>query len=166
MSINERSRDVTDTGYWVIVGSPENFATTREHGFTIQGMKSRHRKKAEQMKPGDKIVYYVTGLKAFAGVATITSDYFEDHTIIWRSTNKKRQDEDYPYRVTIEQDIILDDGEFISAEPIARGMKYVQKWPAENWTLAFQGNVHRIDEDDFTLIHDAIKQAAGAPATR
>ncbi len=156
---------MSDSGYWVIVGSPENFATTREHGFTIQGMKSRHRKKAEQMKPGDKLIYYVTGLKAFGGVATITSEYFEDHTIIWRSTNKKRGDEDYPYRVNIEPDVILDDGEYLPAEPVARAMKYVQKWPAENWTLAFQGNVHRIDEEDFALVRDAIAEVAKAKAT-
>ncbi len=157
---------MADTGYWVIVGSPENFATSREHGFTVQGMKSRHRKKAEQMKPGDKIIYYITGVKAFGGIATITSESFEDHTIIWRSTNKKRQDEDYPYRVRIKPDLILDDGDYLPAEPIARGMKYVQKWPAANWTLAFQGNVHRIDDEDFALVHEAISEAAAAATAR
>ncbi len=156
---------MAETGYWVIVGSPENFATTREHGFTIQGMKSRHRKKAEQMKPGDKLIYYITGLKAFGGIATITSEYFEDHTIIWRSTNKKRGEEDYPYRVKIEPDVILDEGEFVPAETVARAMKYVQKWPAENWTLAFQGNVHHIDEEDFTLVRDVIAEAAKVKST-
>lgn len=149
-----------NTGYWIIVGSPENFATTRARGFTIQGMKSRHRKKAEQMKPGDSIVYYITGIKAFGGIATVTSPYFEDHTLIWRSTNKKRENEDYPFRVNIKPEVILDDGEFVPAEPVARAMKYVQKWPADNWTLAFQGNVHSIDEVDFQLIRDAIIEAA------
>lgn len=149
-----------NTGYWIIVGSPENFATTRSHGFTIQGMKSRHRKKADLMKPGDKIVYYITGIKAFGGIATVTSPYFEDHTIIWRSTNKKREDEDYPYRVRIEPDIILDDGEYIPAEPVARAMHYVKRWPADNWTLAFQGNVHSIEESDYHLIREALVAAA------
>ena len=43
--------------YWIVVGSPENFARTAEHGFTVQGLKSRPRKMAERMKHGDKIVY-------------------------------------------------------------------------------------------------------------
>lgn len=157
---------MADTGYWVIVGSPENFAVSREHGFTIQGMKSRHRKKAEEMQPGDKLVYYITGIKAFGGVVTVTSEYFEDHTLIWRSTNKKRQNEDYPYRVNIEPDVILAEGEYVPAEPIAREMTYVQKWPAANWTLAFQGNVHRIDEHDFNLVRGALVEAASETATR
>jgi predicted RNA-binding protein len=146
--------------YWIIVGSPENFAATREHDFTIQGMKTRQRKKAAQMKPGDKIVYYITGKKAFAGVATITSEAFEDSTIIWKSTNKKREDEVYPHRVNIEPDIILDDDDFLDAEETALQMKHVQKWPAKNWTLAFQGNVHKIDEEDYQLLRDAIEKHA------
>ena len=74
----------------------------------IQGIKSRHRKKAEQMKPGDRIVYYCTGVKAFAGVATITSTYFESDELIWKSANKKRAGEEYPFRVHIERDLALD----------------------------------------------------------
>jgi hypothetical protein len=137
---------------WIIVGSPENFASTREHGFSVQGIKSRHRKKAELMQPDDRIVWYITGAKAFAGHATITSPYFEDHTPIWKSRDPKKAAEDYPYRVRIEPIAVLDDGDFIPAEPIARRMSYVAKWPADNWTLAFQGNVHRIDDADFDLI--------------
>lgn len=153
---------MAETGYWIIVGSPENLAVTRERGFTIQGMKSRHRKKAEQMNPGDKLIYYVTGVKAFGGIVTITSDYFEDHTPIWRSTNPKKQDEDYPFRVRIEPDVVLPEGGALPAEQVARGMHHVQKWPAQNWTLAFQGNVHKIDQHDYELIRAALVDQAAA----
>jgi len=142
--------------YWIIVGSPENFARTRAIEFTMQGIKSRHRKKADRMKPGDKIVYYLTGMKAFAGVSTITSTAFESHDRIWSSGDPKKEAEDYPFRVSTKPELILADGEYIAAEPIAREMTYVAKWPAANWTLAFQGNVHEIGEDDFNLIHDAL----------
>ena len=82
--------------YWIVVSSLENWHKTVEHGFTLQGIKSRHRKKAQQMQPGDKIIYYCTGVKAFAGITTITSEAFEDHTPIWISGNTKKADEDYP----------------------------------------------------------------------
>lgn len=151
--------------YWIIVGSPENFAATREHDFTIQGMKTRQRKKAARMKPGDKIIYYITGKKAFGGIATITSEAFEDSTIIWKSNNSKRQEEVYPHRVNIEPDVILDEDNFLDAEEPALKTKYVQKWPAKNWTLAFQGNVHNIDEEDFNLLRAAIEDHARVSAT-
>lgn len=150
--------------YWIIVGGPENFAKTRELGFTIQGMKSRHRKKAEHMKPGDRIAYYVTGVKAFAGTATITSPYFESHEPIWKSKDPKKEAEDYPFRIHIQADHILDDGNFVPAEGIARQMEYASKWPAANWTLAFQGNVHKIPAADFDLIESAIRTQSATPA--
>lgn len=152
------------TSYWIIVGSPENFARTAAHGFTVQGMKSRHRKKAERMKPGDKIVYYLTGLKAFAGVATVTSPYFESHERIWESKDEKKAAEDYPFRVEIAPEVILGVDDALPAEPVARQMAYVAKWPAANWTLAFQGNVHEIGVADFQLIRDAIGAAVPAGA--
>ncbi|MGH2617097.1 MAG: EVE domain-containing protein [Thermomicrobiales bacterium] len=150
--------------YWIIVGSPDNFARTAEHGFTVQGMKSRHRKKAERMKPGDKIVYYLTGKKAFGGIATIESPYFESHERIWQSGDPKKDAEDYPFRVKIAADVILPVAEAIAAEPIARHMAYVAKWPAANWTLAFQGNVHEITAGDYRLIREGIEAAALAGA--
>jgi hypothetical protein len=149
-----------ETKYWIVVSSVDNFHRTRDLEFTIQGLKSRHRKKAEQMRPGDKIIYYCTGVKSFAGVSTITSEYFESDEKIWESGNKKRAGEDYPFRVKIERDLVLDDAEFVSAEPLARQMTYASKWPAEHWTLAFQGNVHLVPEEDYDLIRKAIEAAA------
>jgi len=152
--------------YWIIVGSTDNFARTRELGFSMQGIKSRHRKKAEKMKPGDKIVWYLTGVKAFGGVATITSTYFEAHDRIWQSGDPKKETEDYPFRFNISPDIVLDESEWVPAEPIARQMVYATKWPAANWTLAFQGNVHVIGETDFELIRSEIeaRKSAGVAA--
>lgn len=152
--------EMNEQAYWIVVGSPGNFEKTRELGFTLQGLKSRHRKKAERMKPGDKIVYYITGRKAFAAISTITSPYFESHEAIWKSADPAKDSEDYPFRVETQLDVALPDSEFVDAEPIARQMEYASKWPAANWTLAFQGNVHQIGAGDFALIRDAIEAQA------
>lgn len=154
--------------YWIVVSSPDNFARTAATGFTVQGLKSRHRKKAERMQPGDRLVWYVTGRKAFAGTATIESPSFESHERIWVSNDPKKADEDYPFRVRISENVILTDLCFVPAEAIARQMTYVAKWPAANWTLAFQGNVHEIDASDFEKIQaaltDRVLTCANAPA--
>lgn len=144
--------------YWIIVGSPSNFEKTRELGFSVQGIKSRHRKKAERMKPGDRIAYYITGRKAFGATATVTSPYFESHAPIWKSSDPKKDAEDYPFRVEIRPDIVLSEDAWVDAEPVARRMTYVSKWPAANWTLAFQGNVHEVDAADFETIERALSE--------
>jgi len=159
MKVNDTNRQPR---YWIIVGSIDNFRKSAELGFTVQGLKSRHRKKAERMEPGDKLVYYVTGVKAFGGIATVKSPYFESHERIWTSGDPKKAAEDYPFRVEIEPDLILPEDEFVPAEGIALQMEYAAKWPAANWTLAFQGNVHEIGEQDYDLIRAAIERRAAA----
>jgi len=74
--------------YWMIVSSPDNFRKTRELGYTIQGLKSRHRRRVETMRVGDRLLYYITGRMAFAATVTVASPMYEDHTPIWRSARR------------------------------------------------------------------------------
>lgn len=147
----------TETQYWIIVSSLENHHITRDRGFDLQGLKTRQRKKLEYVNPGDKFIYYTTGVKKFAGITTVTDKGFEDHSPIWKSGKGKKQD-DYPYRFPIELDIWLDDDEMIDVEPIALKMEHTKRWP-NNWHLAFQGNVHKIEEADYLLIRKEIEAA-------
>jgi hypothetical protein len=147
--------------YWILVSSAGNLQATMDHGFSVQGLKSRHRKKAEQMALGDKLIYYLTGKKMFAATATVTSEYFESDVPIWTSRNTKRDGspEDYPFRVHIEPELVATEDAWIDAELVARQMIHAQKWPAENWTLAFQGNVHKVPREDYELIHGLLERS-------
>lgn len=142
----------------MVVGSPDNFARTRERGFTMQGFKSRQRRKVvEQMQPGDHLVYYLTRVQAFGATARIESEGFEDHELIWQS----KPGEDYPWRVKISPDIVLDEGCWVPSDAVGPGLEYMKKWPAEHWKLAFQGNLHRIPDEDFDTLRRAIAAATG-----
>lgn len=143
---------------WLLVSSPENFERSRAIGFATTAMKSRHRRKWERVQPGDRVFYYLTGHKAIGGLARVTGAPFESHEKIWGSAAKPL--EDYPWRFPTEPVVILDPGRFVSAEPLAREMEYTKRWPAENWTLAFQGNVHELDDEDADLIEKAVRRAA------
>ena len=146
--------------HWIIVSSPGNWQRTVDRGFTVHGFKSRQRKKAELMRPGDKIVSYITGEKVFGGVLTIESEYYEEHdNPIWTSDGKKSGGEDYPFRVKVEDDVWLPADKRVAAEPLAKLMEYTKRWPEKNWTLAFQGNVHLITAADYAIIRSAIDKA-------
>ncbi len=143
--------------YWMVVSSPDNFRKTREHGFSIQGLKSRHRRRVETMRVGDRILYYITGRMGFAATVTVASPMYEDHTPIWRSS---RRDEDYPWRVHIRADVVLDEADWVPAKELAYRLDYVRKWPPEHWTLAFQGHIHALPRSDFTVIEDEISRSS------
>ena len=145
---------------WILTGSPENYAATRELGFTLIGMKERRRRMAESMLPGDRIVLYLTRVKAFAGSLRLTSDMFEDRTPVW--PGKPGNPDPYPWRFEAEPELVLDD--FLPAEEIAGRLEHVRKWPAENWTLAFQGQLRTVSESDARVLMEAMGERARTPA--
>ncbi len=73
--------------------SPARWRTSEinvERGFDVIGFKERRRNQAEQFEPGDEVIFYVTGVQAFGGVARVTSEMFEDRDPIWPQGKKKQ----------------------------------------------------------------------------
>ncbi len=144
---------------WMLVSGADNFEVSRAMGFTVAGMKERHRRKAERVQTGDRILFYLTGIQKFGGTATVTDTYYEDRSErIWES--KKVGEYPYPWRFAIKPDVILARGQFVSAESLLSQLEWVRKWPSSHWQLAFQGNVHVLSDRDFGCIEQALTQAA------
>ena len=134
---------------WLLVSSAENFETSRARGFDIAGMKSRHRKKAERVAAGDRVLYYLTVVKSIGGAAEVTGPYFEDDAPIWESN---RPGELYPYRFPVQIVQARPPGQYLPLDGLVQTLDYPKRWPAANWTLAFQGNVHVLSDSDYDTI--------------
>lgn len=147
---------------WILTGSPENFAATRERGFSVIGMKELRRNMAEQIEPGDEIVFYLTRIKSFAGVVRVTSEMYEDRTKIW--PGKPGKVDPYPWRFETEPVLILDEGDYVPAEELAPELEHVRKWPLQHWTLAFQGQLRTVSAADAALLGERLREAARAGA--
>lgn len=145
---------------WVLTGSTDNYAATRERGFTLIGMKERRRLQAQQMEPGDRIVLYLTKVMAFAGSVRITSELFEDREPVW--PGKPGNPDPYPWRFETEPEIVLDEDEWLPAEQVKDELEHIAKWPAEHWKLAFQGQLRTVSEHDAALLLDRMRAGAGA----
>src|ERR671939_852013 len=141
---------------WILTGSPENFAATAERGFTLIGMKERRRAMAEQFEPGDRIVFYLTKVKEFAAIVRVTGAMFEDRTPVW--PGKPGKVDPYPWRFETEPVLVLDEGRRVPAEELAPDLEHVRKWPAEHWTLAFQGQLRTISDHDAQLIRERMSR--------
>lgn len=143
--------------HWLLVSSPENFEVSRARGFDIAGMKSRHRKKAETVQAGDTVLFYLVGIKSVGGMAEVTGPYFEDHAHVWDS---RKEGEEYPFRFPIRPlSIVGNPADFVKVEDLLDALEYPRRWPRQNWTLAFQGNVHKLSDDDHAVFVSAIQEA-------
>ena len=141
--------------YWIVVGSPDNFQTAIDRGFDLFGFKSTRRKASNEMEAGDKLVFYLTGIKMFGGIATVTSDSFEDHTKIFKS--EKKPEEDYPYRVKTKADIILKEDDMLYVPDYVPMLEFTKKGETKSWAMHFQGNLHKISEADYKLLEKDMK---------
>ena len=147
---------------WILTGSLDNFRATREHGFSVIGAKEGRRGMAEQISPGDRIVFYVTGLQAFGGIVEVTGEMYEDRVQIWPGKPGKR--DPYPWRFETRPELVLDEEEFVPAVELAGDLEHVRKWPAEHWHLAFQGQLRTVSEADAELLERRIRAGARAAA--
>lgn len=141
--------------YWMVVESPEDFEITRGREFTVFGVKSRHRRRAQRMQPDDRILFYITGIRKWTATAIIKSDFFEDRTPIWTPGSRG---EVYPFRVKTEPEIVLDEEDYIDALLLAPRMDYVKRWAPEDWPLAFFDSLHLIPQKDYRLIEGEMKR--------
>ena len=146
---------------WILTGSLENFRINAERGFDVIGFKERRHRQAESMRPGDKIVFYVTGVQEFGGIARVKSELYEDREPIWPGGPKV---EAYPWRVDAEPLIVLDEKQFVPAVELVGDLEHVAKWPAEHWHLAFQGQLRTVSDHDARLLTARLEAAAGIPA--
>src|SRR5437868_8380956 len=150
--------------HWLITLSPENYAITRETHFSLLGLRSRHRKKAERVAVGDRVLYYVLNERIFPATATVTSAYFEDRHLIW--INPERRDDPFPYRVHTQANMVLEPGEGLDAEAIAPRLLYLKRWPPEQWFLALLGDVHLLSAQDFLLVEREIERIGASRLSR
>ena len=143
--------------YWIVVGSEENMRIAEARGFDIFGFKSTRRSEVAKMKPGDRLIFYLTKIMKFGGIAEVASEYFEDHEKVFRST--KKPNEDYPFRVNVKPLMVLTPDQYLDVKEIGPTLDYPKKWPPEHWRLAFQGNLHEVPENDYKRI-EALMRAA------
>jgi hypothetical protein len=142
--------------HWLIALSPENYEISRTRNFDVLGLKHRHRRKAERMVPGDRLLYYVLEERIIPVAATVTSTYFEERDTIW--VNTERKDDPFPFRVHTEPNIALNPYEGLDAADIAPRLSYLKRWAPERWHLALLGSVHLLSAQDFQLIEGEMQR--------
>ena len=97
--------------FWMVVCNQDNFNITKNLEFTTQGLKSEYRRKVQRVEPGDRLLYYVTGIRCFTAPATLTSTYREEQTIVWQNEGSAT----WLFRIDIKPGVVLEEPQYIQA---------------------------------------------------
>jgi predicted RNA-binding protein len=134
---------------WIQVGSPDNF--------DVSAFKASRRKQSGEMKPGDRIVYYLTKEVLFGGIVEVTGEMFEDTSDIGlRSAGKPG--EDYPFRIDTKPLVIPERGNYIDVRDITDLLDKTRKLGPKKLGIAFRGNLHRISDADYEAIEQLLQE--------
>ena len=145
---------------WIAVGSAENFELLRERGFDIAAFKSSRRKQSSDMQPGDRLVFYLTKVVQFGGIAEITSEAFEDESDIGLRSESKGEAESFPYRVQTKPLVIPEPGDYVEVREITDLLDKTRNFGPKKLGMAFRGNLHKISDADYRQIESLLEERA------
>ena len=142
------------SNFWMMINNEENFRITQNRGFIDLGLKAQHRRKVQRITEGDRVLLYISHMRCFAATATAMSSFYESEQDIWVNEGSSG----FPYHIRLQPGVILKDEQFIDANILAPRLEYVRRWNPEHWYMAFQGNLHLLPKNDFTLIEEEMKK--------
>ncbi len=142
------------SNFWMMINNEENYRITQERGFTLLGLKAQHRRKMQRITEGDRVLLYISHRRRFAATATAMSSFYEAEEEIW----VKEGSAGFPYHIKLKPGVILEEHQLIDANLLAPRLEYVRRWNPEDWYMAFQGNLHLLPKNDFTLIEEEMKK--------
>jgi len=141
--------------FWLICTTSENFHITRDRSFSQLGIERDQGNKSIRINPNDRMVFYLNDVRRFAATVTVTSEPFESHDRIWKHHSEA---EDFPHRVNIKPDLVLDEEQYLDGLQIGPGLEYVSKWPPEQWNMALLGMLHIISKRDFNFLEEQMRR--------
>ena len=141
---------------WIVVGSAENYEIARARGFDMFGFKDSRRREAASMEKGDKLIFYLIGIMKFGGIANVEGEAFVDATPVFKT--EKKPNEQYSNRIPTSPDILLDEDQWLDVKEYPERLDLTRS-RGEYWRLAFQGNLHKISDEDYKMISEAVDEA-------
>src|SRR5208337_4264758 len=141
--------------YWLDLFTVATLEEFQKAGAKVSGFRERRFPTCEQIKPGDKLLCYVTGISRWVGVLRVTKPVYRSEERIWDM-------EVFPIRLGVEPEILL---------PPEHGIPHQLLLPtlhsaARSWSGYLRGSPTRLQKEDAEVIIKAIQAAHHTPVLR
>jgi predicted RNA-binding protein len=146
--------------YWLDLFTGTTWEEFLAAGGEVSGFRERRWKTVQQMKPGDHLLCYLTGISRWIGVLEVVSEPFKDTTPIWK-------DEAFPARVRVRPVATLSPETAAPVFELRDELTVFRDLKNPNaWTGHFRGSPARWKPADGQAVVAAILDAKANPISR
>lgn len=154
------SQTFNPLAYYLDLFSPETYEAFSRSDRTISGFRTRHRSVASRIRPGDRLICYVTGVSRWAGVLEVVDGPFDDASPIFYE-----QSDPFTLRFKVKAAVWLpiDKALPIHADIVWSGLSFTKDLPEGSiaWTGKVRGSLARLDEVDGRLLEQLLLEQSG-----
>jgi len=146
--------------YWLDLFTGKTWEEFKKNGASVSGFRYRRRRLAKQIRPGDYLLCYLTGLSRFLGVLEVKSEAFEDDSALW-------EDASFPIRFKVTLLYELTPETAVPVLDLKDKLSLFENLSSPHaWTGFFRGSPARFKPKDGEVIVQAIKDAMAHPVSR
>lgn len=146
--------------YWVDLFSGSTWQEFLDAGAHISGFRENRWSIVQQIKSGDYLICYLTGISRWIGVLEVISEPFKDNTPIWK-------DDIYPSRVQVKPLICLTPETAVPIDELRSELSIFENLSSPNaWTGHVRSTPSKWKAPDGEAVVRAIQEAQRNPISR
>ncbi len=147
-------------GHWIDLFTGETWNEFLAAGADVSGFRPTRWNSVQQLRPGDYLLAYLTGVSRFVGVLEVTSAAFKDSTPIW-------QTEAFPARVRVQSVVTLTPETGVPITSLRGRLSFMRDSNRPNeWVGHVRGSPVKWSDDDGEVVLAAIREAESDPVVR
>ena len=146
--------------YWLDLFTGKSWGEFLAAGGNVSGFSEGRWKTVLRLRPGDRLLCYMTGVSRFVGILEVTSEGFQDSTVIWT-------DNTFSSRIKVKPLVALSLEHAIPVISLKDKLTVFQnlKNPGA-WTGHFRGSPAKWKDEDGEVIYRALLNAQANPVVR
>jgi predicted RNA-binding protein len=145
--------------YYLDLFSPETYEAFGKSSRDVSGFRERQESSASKIKPGDKLLCYMTKLSRWFGILEVRSEYFRDNTPIFFPA-----DDPFVIRFKVDPVIWLPKEKAVPIrEPkVWNALSFTKSldYEGSHWTGKFRNSLNVISDSDGDFIEQLLRQQA------
>ena len=148
--------------YYIDLFSPETYLAFMKSDKNVSGFRERQKGIAAGVKPGDKLICYVTKLSRWVGVLEITSEYFINDNPIFTAIA-----DPFVVRFKVKPNVWLqlDNCIPVDSDISWNNLSFTKQLPKKSlaWTGMVRGSLRKLDDNDGQYLEKILIEQLKSP---